>query len=118
MCSRIITEIVKPKNRGNRGTILFKNDLNEENRQLEREIEKIQEKIIKGSKVISLESLSIINHTCVWKLTIENQLIKNEGNLIDAFYLASLASMIVFKKAFIKIQNKKVYVNDLKDSEK
>ena len=41
VCSRIITEIVKPKNRGNRGTILFKNDLNEENRQLEREIEKI-----------------------------------------------------------------------------
>lgn len=116
--SRIITEIVKPKSRGNKGIIIFKNDLNEENRSLEREIEIIQEKIIKGSKVISLEGLSIISHNCVWKLTIENQLIKNDGNLIDAFYLASLASFMVFRKAYVKIQDKKVFVNDLKDSEK
>ena len=68
--------------------------------------------------MLSLESLSIINHHCVWKLTIDNQLVRNEGNLIDAFYLASLCSMLVFRKAFVKIENKKVYVNDIENSEK
>jgi exosome complex RNA-binding protein Rrp42 (RNase PH superfamily) len=38
--------------------------------------------------------------------------LENDGNLIDAFYLATIVSLSIFKKAFVKVNDKILHVYD------
>jgi exosome complex RNA-binding protein Rrp42 (RNase PH superfamily) len=108
---------VKPsEGRGHQGSLIFKNDLRKpdhpSSKKLQDQIDTYLDKIIKGSKAISLESLSVVNQHVVWSLTIENTLLKDDGNILDTCYLATILSLSLFKKAYVRIDNKTLHVYD------
>jgi len=80
------------------------------------EISKLLENIIKGSKALDVESLSVLTGKCAWSILVELTLVNNDGNLIDTFYLAAIVALLHFKKPFVSIESdKEVVVHDEKD---
>ncbi len=114
--SRIKAELVRPQEgRGQQGVLLFRNSLNSEEPQARKTqdmLDTLLDQLVKESKAISLESLSVVNQTVVWKLQVTNTLLVDDGNLVDAFYLASIVSLSLFRKAFVRIDNKTLFVYD------
>lgn len=114
--SRIKAELVRPQEgRGQQGILLFRNSLNSEEPQARKTqdmLDTLLEQLVKESKAISMESLSVVNQTVVWKLQVDNTLLVDDGNLIDAFYLATIVSLSLFRKAFVRIDNKTLFVYD------
>ncbi|EGR31888.1 hypothetical protein IMG5_100370 [Ichthyophthirius multifiliis] len=116
------------KEKPNEGFLFFKVDLSstqdEQQQNLQNfkeysnEIQKLLEKIIKGSKqffqfktkqkiykrAIDVASLCIITGKKVWNITVETSVISNGGNLIDNIYLCVMISLLHFRKPYISIE--------------
>ena len=68
-------------------------------------------------RALDVESLSILTNKCVWSITVELTLVNNDGNLIDAFYLAAIISLLHFRKPFTSVESSnQVFVHDQKDA--
>jgi len=57
------------------------------------EISNFIEKVVKSSRATDNEGLCIIQGKLVWSLTVELQLLNDDGNLIDAFFLAAILAL-------------------------
>jgi exosome complex component RRP42 len=57
------------------------------------EISNFIEKVIKSSRATDCEGLCIIQGKLAWSLTVELQLINDDGNLMDAFFLAAVLAL-------------------------
>ena len=49
-------------------------------------------------RVIDVESLCLLSGKRVWQILVQSTLLNNDGNLIDAFYLASILGLLNFRK--------------------
>jgi exosome complex component RRP42 len=57
------------------------------------EIVSFIEKVIRASRATDAEGLCIIQGKLAWALTVEMQLLNDDGNLMDAFFLAALLAL-------------------------
>ena len=57
------------------------------------EISSFIDKVLKQSRTTDREGLSIIQGKLAWNLTVELQLLNDDGNLIDAFFLAAVLAL-------------------------
>ena len=57
------------------------------------EISNFIEKVVKSSRATDNEGLCIIQGKLVWSLTVELQLLNDDGNLMDAFFLAAILAL-------------------------
>lgn len=57
------------------------------------EISNFIDKVLKSSRATDREGLCIIQGKLAWSLTVELQLINDDGNLIDAFFLAAILAL-------------------------
>lgn len=57
------------------------------------EIANFIEKVIKSSRATDAEGLCIIQGKLAWSLTVELQLLNDDGNLMDAFFLAAVLAL-------------------------
>jgi exosome complex RNA-binding protein Rrp42 (RNase PH superfamily) len=60
------------------------------------------EKVILESKAIDLNSFSILVGKYVWRIEVEICLVNNDGNLLDACYLATIFSLLNFRLPLVK----------------
>jgi exosome complex component RRP45 len=56
-------------------------------------------------RALDVESLCVLSGKCVWSIQIDLTLVNNDGNLIDAFYLSAILSLLHFKKPQISVEN-------------
>ena len=56
-------------------------------------------------RALDVESLCILSGKCVWSIEVNLTLINNDGNLIDAFYLAAITSLLNYKKPQVGVEN-------------
>lgn len=113
--TKTTAEITPPKiEKPNEGFLKFAVDLSQLNeeqqprttnlKKLSNEIQKLLEKIIKGSKAIDMESLCVITAKKVWSVNVETSVVANGGNLIDVIYLAVITSLLHFRKPFVSVE--------------
>jgi len=57
------------------------------------EISNFIEKVIKSSRATDAEGLCIIQGKLAWSLTVELQLLNDDGNLMDALFLAAVLAL-------------------------
>ncbi len=57
------------------------------------EIANFIDKVLKSSRATDREGLCIIQGKLAWSLTVELQLINDDGNLVDAFFLAAILAL-------------------------
>ena len=57
------------------------------------EIGNFIEKVVKSSRATDAEGLCIIQGKLAWSLTVELQLLNDDGNLVDAFFLAAILAL-------------------------
>lgn len=57
------------------------------------EIASFIEKVIKSSRATDAEGLCIIQGKLAWSLSVELQLVNDDGNLMDAFFLAAVLAL-------------------------
>jgi exosome complex component RRP45 len=57
------------------------------------ELQNFIEKVVKSSRVTDKEGLCISQGKLVWALAVDLQLINDDGNLIDAFFLAAILAL-------------------------
>ena len=79
------------------------------------------EKVIRSSRATDAEGLCIIQGKLAWSLSVELQLVNDDGNLMDAFFLAAVLALkntrlpeVSMKKDQLKISNdptKQHYIN-------
>eukprot|EP00331_Platyophrya_macrostoma_P005740 CAMPEP_0176419754 /NCGR_PEP_ID=MMETSP0127-20121128/8232_1 /TAXON_ID=938130 /ORGANISM="Platyophrya macrostoma, Strain WH" /LENGTH=260 /DNA_ID=CAMNT_0017800285 /DNA_START=258 /DNA_END=1041 /DNA_ORIENTATION=+ len=91
------------------------------------EITKFIDKVIKGSKAIDIESLCLITNKYVWSIQVHLTLINNDGNLLDAFYLAAIIALFTtenqiallhYRKPFVTVESQsKIVVHSEKEKD-
>lgn len=82
------------------------------------EITKFIDKVIKGSKAIDIESLCLITNKYVWSIQVHLTLINNDGNLLDAFYLAAIVALLHYRKPFVTIESQsKIVVHSVEEKD-
>ena len=57
------------------------------------EISNFIDKVLKSSRATDREGLCIIQGKLAWSLTVEMQLLNDDGNLIDAFFMAAVLAL-------------------------
>ena len=57
------------------------------------EISNFIDKVLKSSRATDREGLCIIQGKLAWSLTVELQLVNDDGNLVDAFFLAAILAL-------------------------
>jgi exosome complex RNA-binding protein Rrp42 (RNase PH superfamily) len=57
------------------------------------ELQNFIEKVVKSSRITDREGLCILQGKLVWSLQVDLQLINDDGNLIDAFFLAAILAL-------------------------
>jgi len=57
------------------------------------EIQSFIEKITRNSRATDKEGLCIISGKLVWSITVQLNLINDDGNTFDAFFLAAILSL-------------------------
>lgn len=120
--SQIYAKITKPQNnRPNEGMVNFSVDThhlkpiadftstNDALTEFRISIINILEKCLKESKSLDTNSLCIIPGKLIWKITIDVNVIKNDGNIFDAAVISALAIWLTYKIPFFKIENNKIY---------
>eukprot|EP01016_Furgasonia_blochmanni_P042452 TRINITY_DN5640_c0_g1_i14.p1 TRINITY_DN5640_c0_g1~~TRINITY_DN5640_c0_g1_i14.p1 ORF type:complete len:506 (-),score=90.52 TRINITY_DN5640_c0_g1_i14:1208-2686(-) len=123
--AKVSAKITEPrKERPNEGFIRFNVDLSILNfsqqansiykaNKYATEINKLLERIIKGSKALDVESLCILTLKYVWAIDVDIQLMNNDGNLIDAIYLAAIMALLHFRKPHVSIEsNNQIKIHD------
>ena len=57
------------------------------------EIQSFIDKVLKQSRATDREGLCIVQGKLAWSLSVEMQLLNDDGNLIDAFFLAAVLAL-------------------------
>ncbi|KAL4464465.1 hypothetical protein ABPG72_021158 [Tetrahymena utriculariae] len=113
--TKTTAEIIQPKQeKPNEGSLKFNVDLssmqdeqqpnNVNIKKYSNEIQKLLEKIIKGSKAIDMESLCIVSNKRVWSINVDSSVVSNGGNLIDAIYVSVIISLLHFRKPYVSVE--------------
>ncbi len=69
------------------------------------------EKSLRDSKSLDHNSLCIVPGKLAWKITVDINIINNDGNLYDACILAALSSWMSFKIPFLRKSGNKVNID-------
>ena len=72
-------------------------------------INNILEKCLKESHALDTNILCVIPGKIVWKITLEINIIKNDGNIFDAVIISALTSWLTYKIPFFRIKNDDLY---------
>ena len=120
--SQIYAKITKPQNdRPNEGIVTFSVDThhlkpiadftssNDSLTEFRISIINILEKCLKESKALDTNSLCIIPGKLIWKIVVDINVVKNDGNIFDAAIISALAIWLTYKIPFFKIENNNVY---------
>ena len=120
--SQINAKLVSPKiERPSEGIISFQvdthhlkpmadfNSINESLNEFRISINSILEKCLKESHALDTNILCVIPGKIVYKIIIEINIIKNDGNVFDAAVIASLVSWLNFKIPFFRVKNGELY---------
>ena len=116
--SQINAKLVSPKiERPSEGIISFQvdthhlkpmadfNSINESLNEFRISINSILEKCLKESHALDTNILCVIPGKIVYKIIIEINIIKNDGNVFDAAVIAALVSWLNFKIPFFRVKN-------------
>ena len=116
--SQINAKLVSPKiERPSEGIISFQvdthhlkpmadfNSTNEALNEFRISINTILEKCLKESHALDTNILCVIPGKIVYKIIIEINIIKNDGNVFDAAVIAALSSWLSFKIPFFRVKN-------------
>ena len=87
------------------------NQANESLNEYRTKISNILEKSLRESKALDTNSLCIAPGKLVWKIVIDINIINNDGNAIDACFLAAIATWLSYKIPFLRKKNDKVICN-------
>ena len=74
------------------------------------EIQSFIDKVLKSSRATDREGLCIIQGKLAWSLTVEMQLLNDDGNLIDAFFLASVLALKNTRLPEVSMKNEDIMV--------
>ena len=120
--SQINAKLVSPKiERPSEGIISFQvdthhlkpmadfNSSNEALNEFRISINTILEKCLKESHALDTNILCVIPGKLVYKIIIEINIIKNDGNVFDAAVIAALSSWLSFKIPFFRVNNGELY---------
>ena len=123
--SQINSKLVTPKiDRPSEGIISFQvdthhlkpmadfNSSNEALNEFRISISTILEKCLKESHALDTNILCIIPGKIVYKIIIEINIIKNDGNIFDAAIIAALCSWLSFKIPFFRVKNNELYYDN------
>ena len=123
--SQINSKLVTPKiDRPSEGIISFQvdthhlkpmadfNSSNEALNEFRISISTILEKCLKESHALDTNILCIIPGKIVYKIIIELNIIKNDGNIFDAAIIAALCSWLSFKIPFFRVKNNELYYDN------
>ena len=72
-------------------------------------INNILEKCLKESHALDTNILCVIPGKIVWKITLEINIIRNDGNIFDAVIIAALTSWLTYKIPFFRIKDDDLY---------
>mmetsp|Transcript_13774 Transcript_13774/g.9753 ORF Transcript_13774/g.9753 Transcript_13774/m.9753 type:complete len:105 (+) Transcript_13774:363-677(+) len=83
------------------------------------EIQSFIDKVIKQSRTTDREGLCIIQGKLVWSLQVDLQLLNDDGNLLDCFFLAAVLALkntrlpeVTLRKNVITVNHEKLkYIN-------
>lgn len=78
--------------------------------EMEIELARVIDRAIKGSKAIDTEALCIIAGKKVWSLRVDIHVLDQHGNVTDCAHLASIASLLHFKRPDVTIEGDQVIV--------
>jgi exosome complex component RRP45 len=85
------------------------NSINESLNEFRISINSILEKCLKESHALDTNILCVIPGKIVYKIIIEINIIKNDGNVFDAAVIAALVSWLNFKIPFFRVKNGELY---------
>ena len=74
------------------------------------EIQSFIDKVLKSSRATDREGLCIIQGKLAWSLTVEMQLLNDDGNLIDAFFLASILALKNTRLPEVSMKNEDIMI--------
>jgi len=80
------------------------------------EIASFIDKVLKQSRTTDREGLCIIQGKLTWNLTVELQLLNDDGNLIDAFFLAAVLALKNTRLPEVTMKGDNVMVNNAKSN--
>ena len=120
--SYINSKLVQPRSdRPNEGMLSFQVDTrnlkpaadfslsNEALTEFRISINNILEKCLKESHALDTNILCVIPGKIVWKITLEINIIKNDGNIFDAVIISALTSWLTYKIPFFRIKDDDLY---------
>ena len=76
------------------------------------ELQNFIEKVIKSSRATDKEGLCIIQGKLVWSLTVDLQLLNDDGNLIDAFFLAAVLALKNTRLPEVSMKGDSIFVSN------
>lgn len=79
------------------------------------ELQNFIEKVIKSSRVTDKEGLCIIQGKLAWSLNVDLQLVNDDGNLIDAFFLAAVLALKNTKLPEVSMKGDSILISKEKD---
>lgn len=77
------------------------------------EISNFIDKVLKSSRATDREGLCIIQGKLAWSLTVELQLINDDGNLVDAFFLAAILALKNTRLPEVSMRGDEILVSNL-----
>ena len=78
------------------------------------EIASFIDKVLKQSRTTDREGLCIIQGKLAWSLTVDLQLLNDDGNLIDAFFLAAVLALKNTRLPEVSMKGDNVMVSNTK----
>ena len=76
------------------------------------EISNFIERVLKDSRVTDKEGLCIIQGKLAWSLTIELQLVNDDGNIMDAMFLAAVLALKNTRLPEVTLKGNRVKVSN------
>lgn len=80
------------------------------------EISSFIDKVLKQSRTTDREGLCIIQGKLAWNLTVELQLLNDDGNLIDAFFLAAVLALKNTRLPEVSMKGDNIMVSNTKSN--
>ena len=78
------------------------------------EISSFIDKVLKQSRATDREGLCIVQGKLAWSLSVELQLINDDGNLIDAFFLAAVLALKNTRLPEVSMKGDQIRVSNTK----
>lgn len=78
------------------------------------EISRFIDKVLKSSRATDKVSLCIVQGRLVWSVNVELILLNEDGNLLDAFFIASLLCLMNTRLPEILMQKDRIRINEEK----